>query len=952
MYEPGEDELHEDFTYEELPNMQRRDETDQLRSEAAWGRTRSSHPIDRASRPSIDINPPTSIDVAHTTSIDIRSKPNTICRSTPNHEHRSIGFLEHRSMTPTESTASCNAVRILNHEEFAAKHPHPPNPDNVRIARHATTTIDRQTNVDIDRQPTSSIERRAPITYRVQMPKIDVARLNALRPKPKSSDNPPETVRIPSDDGEDSMEVDRVLMGRILRKRKEKETRKKEEDSKRMFCEAREKMRTRVELKKKSDPGQFAIPCTVEPSNELFTFVDCSQRNSGGIVRDLEVKIVGAVSNLQSNQLCLTLIDPHTHYDPIPVKKSQTSSRRINDLGIIAACHCGVEYEIEYSASIETHTATSIDSGHHKSTDTPHKESVDSSPDDWENDYYNPIISAYTRQNMHTEEYDEDYEEERATERTIEPHQRNRKRASTDIANYSLIDAEVDHVQGDYSIGSWADDHHHESYAVETTMYEPGEDELHEGFTYEVLLNMQRRNETDQHRSEDAWGRTQSSHPIDRASRPSININPPTSIDVAHTTSIDIRSKPKTTIRGKNKFDNEYLTPDEFGVFRDPDGYTRAINGRILNDTKEFYDTAGGIDKSCKQRSRHPTRPSSIDVPTSVDRRPEFGRRAFDFYGTRNFYWEEKNEYGVYRDDQECARDLEGRTIRVHNIDIRRLLERASRDEPSYICLPEHASLFTQTKMVPEIDTKDKINEMFYRVCGAQEKYEGDFQMKLDGLYHPLNDNIGWLTTCMEEMSRLPTSIDQRSPASVDNSPPHSPPMKSQQDFHIREEIDQLVAEICRALDTTEERLDGRCDDIYFPMDFSISALTSKIEAIEGELVEIQSYIARRPEASASIDRRNNISTDIRRQTSVDEATNRGRLVPKVKSDMSDTHYNGEEVSDDTYATLRRHQFNLESLENRLQRMENTTATIKEKWRRGDEALRYFTGTWFNKRRE
>ena len=33
---------------------------------------------------------------------------------------------------------------------------------------------------------------------------------------------PPETVRIPSDDGEDSMEVDRVLMGRTLRKKKEK----------------------------------------------------------------------------------------------------------------------------------------------------------------------------------------------------------------------------------------------------------------------------------------------------------------------------------------------------------------------------------------------------------------------------------------------------------------------------------------------------------------------------------------------------------------------------------------------------------------------------------------------------------------------------------------------------------------------------------------------------------
>ena len=303
----------------------------------------------------------------------------------------------------------------------------------------------------------------------------------------------------------------------------------------------------------------------VEPSNELFTFVDCSQRNSGGIVRDLEMQIgnalvpvdfhvldiklnwnsslflgrafmstVGAVCNLQSNQLCLTLIDPHTHYDLIPVKKPQMSSRRINDPGIIAACHFGVEYETEYSALIKTHTTTSIDSCHQKLTDTPHEELVDSSPDDWENDYYNSTIAAYTRQNMHTKEYDEDYEDERATEYkaildeedtllhhsswkrnapsigiicspsiVTQPQRRNRKQASTVISNYSSIDAEVDRVrEGDYSIGSWADDHHHESYAVETVIHEPGVDELHGGFTYEELLNMQRRDEADQHQAE------------------------------------------------------------------------------------------------------------------------------------------------------------------------------------------------------------------------------------------------------------------------------------------------------------------------------------------------------------------------------------------------------------------------------------------------------------------
>ncbi|KAF3493270.1 hypothetical protein DY000_02053198 [Brassica cretica] len=127
-------------------------------------------------------------------------------------------------------------------------------------------------------------------------------------------------------------------------------------------------------------------------------------------------------------------------------------------------------------------------------------------------------------------------------------------------------------------------------------------------------------------------------------------------------------------------------------------------------------------------------------------------------------------------------------------------------------------------------------------------------------------------------------------------------------------------------------------------MDLSISALTSKIEAIQGELVEIQSYIARRPEASPSIDRRNNKSTNIHQQISVDKASNRGRLVQKITSDMSDTHNHGEEISADTYARLMRHQFNLESLGDRLQKIEDATTIMKDKWRRGDEAMRDITG--------
>ncbi|KAF2619428.1 hypothetical protein F2Q68_00039490 [Brassica cretica] len=234
-----------------------------------------------------------------------------------------------------------------------------------------------------------------------------------------------------------------------------------------------------------------------------------------------------------------------------------------------------------------------------------------------------------------------------------------------------------------------------------------------------------------------AWERTRFSHPIDRAIRPSIDTHHQQSIDNNHATSIDNHPIPNTTVSEKDKFDNQSLTPNEFGIFRDSDGYAKAIEGRILHVsrediadilqtangadnlfmhqhsnpehkvTKEFYDTAGGIDNCFVQISRHPTQTSiDVAVPTSVDRQPEFCRRAFDSH--------------------------DGNTIRLHNTDITRVMDRASRDEPSYICLLEHASSFTQTKLVPEINTKDEINEIFYGVCRKHEKNKEAFQMKLD----------------------------------------------------------------------------------------------------------------------------------------------------------------------------------------------------------------------------
>ncbi|KAF2620140.1 hypothetical protein F2Q68_00039197 [Brassica cretica] len=86
----------------------------------------------------------------------------------------------------------------------------------------------------------------------------------------------------------------------------------------------------------------------IEPSDDSFTFVDYFTRNSRGIIRNLEVQIgnalvpvdfhvldnklnmnsslllgrafmatVGAVCNMQTNQLCITMINLDVYYDPL-----------------------------------------------------------------------------------------------------------------------------------------------------------------------------------------------------------------------------------------------------------------------------------------------------------------------------------------------------------------------------------------------------------------------------------------------------------------------------------------------------------------------------------------------------------------------------------------------------------------------------------------------------------
>ncbi|KAF3522121.1 hypothetical protein F2Q69_00048746 [Brassica cretica] len=92
-----------------------------------------------------------------------------------------------------------------------------------------------------------------------------------------------------------------------------------------------------------------------------------------------------------------------------------------NDLGYIASCHCGAEYEIEYSESIDTHTTSSIDSNESPTTDEhyPRRSTgsirLTTSHSGFHESFAVETVIPSSNEDP-TEEYDEDYLKERAIE--------------------------------------------------------------------------------------------------------------------------------------------------------------------------------------------------------------------------------------------------------------------------------------------------------------------------------------------------------------------------------------------------------------------------------------------------------------------------------------------------------------------------------------------------------
>ncbi|KAF3551708.1 hypothetical protein DY000_02007236 [Brassica cretica] len=308
---------------------------------------------------------------------------------------------------------------------------------------------------------------------------------------------------------------------------------------------------------------------------------------------------------------------------------------------------------------------------------------------------------------------------------------------------------------------SWADSGFHESFAVETVIHSSNEDpieEYDEDYGKERAIEIAMQDE--------------------RYSSHSFNNTSPPSIDRVYSASVDTHTHPAK---------RSYASIPPQGPRWPCKSYG--------------WDALTSLDKA----------PSP-----SIDTRYECGRCSYDIYGARKFRREQKDEYGVYRDESGYARSVAGEMIPVTKDNIRKILERASLFEESHICLPEHATSFTPTKLAPEIYTKDEINEMVTGICGAQEKL-GDELKTLKDEYGVYRDESGYARSVAGEM--IPVTKDnirkilERASLFEESHiclPEHATsftPTKLAPEIYTKDEINEMVTGICGAQEKLGDEL-------------------------------------------------------------------------------------------------------------------------------------------------
>ncbi|KAF3580435.1 hypothetical protein DY000_02031082 [Brassica cretica] len=413
------------------------------------------------------------------------------------------------------------------------------------------------------------------------------------------------------------------------------------------------------------------------------------------------------------------------------------------------------------------------------------------------------------------------------------------------------------------------------------------------------------------------------------------------SIDTPVSTSMDSHSKPTVSLFTKKNMSMDYnfLTPDEFGIFRDTDGHASAMDGKILQvsreDIADILQLANGPDNLIRQQrnipdnipavpdeypradtteigshqSCRPVCQASIDTvaPTSfdrvtpmsldkapspsIDRRYVFGHRAYDIYGARKFRWEQKDEYGVYRDESGYARNVAGEMIpkdeweiayintRINdvynplnnNVDwLSTRIDLLQQDLDTIRNKDPQPATSIDICTITSIDSKfAAMEDRLQTYEDMRDRFTSPIMRYLDTLSTQIMNvqrDIGKLNDQHDFQEEGSTSIDRFRRASLDGKKP------TEQLPYTAAEVDQITSKLYTDIDTIEERLEKRCDDIYFPFDAKLGGLDSQAEWLQKEVKAIQRQLAYQHQISASINRKKHSkSIDNKAPTSTDK---------------------------------------------------------------------------------
>ncbi|KAG5388525.1 hypothetical protein IGI04_030066 [Brassica rapa subsp. trilocularis] len=707
------------------------------------------------------------------------------------------------------------------------------------------------------------------------------------------------------------VQEDQEAEGRRLRKRKEKipKNLKREANDKEMDGFTKRVLKIPIEKPfdeayfthrlwmffietKKSDPGKFAIPyvvkgvefphsmCDTGTSVSILPRIMADQLdfhvldielnwNSSLLLRRSFLATVGAVCDINKNKLCLTLIDPNIHYDPIrPKRKVINSLDYGKELGFIGACHCGAEYgseyETEYSESIDTPTFQSIDSNESTVTDDRNNTSLDvTHPVDHfapPNHYYQHFAFQPPSKRGHD----------------------------------------------DYSIGSWADSGFHESVAVDTVITSPNEEhteEYDEDYWKERAIEMSLHDERfETHEFTNmiptSFNAVQSTS-VDTHPRP--EKQPLTSIDTHTGTSIDIRAAAKIqeqeNIPSPTKCIDTYI--NRFAPPKPPphtiaDTQAKKMNtlpststeksmksthlkktssaeitlpsidatgprwqrtcnnGRILQvsreDIADILQVANGPDNLFSQQRGTPdviqTDPNNHVGVTTTEINPDLSRQPkgqASIDGTTETSIDRVTPTSIDRDDpMSINRRYEFGTALLTCTEPE--ISLGNKGTKDHICLPKHATSFTLTRLAPELYTKDEINEMVFGICGAQEKLGEELKTLVEDTHQPLdrgyNELFGSMAEMKTEIESLRQQLEKEATTSASIDAPHAT------SIDVSLPTAQIPAESqCSAQHRDEwevSYIDTRISVVYCPLNNNVDWLSTKIELLQQDLDTIR----------------------------------------------------------------------------------------------------------------